>query len=57
MFWLMATARFKIKVIDYNDSLEKHAQMYVAPHICMLEAMMMIYSIGHIRPMSYLEKY
>jgi len=52
MFWLMATARFKIKVIDYNDSLEKHAQMYVAPHICMLEAMMMIYSIGHIRPMT-----
>jgi lysophosphatidylcholine acyltransferase/lyso-PAF acetyltransferase len=51
-FWLMSTARFKIKVIDHNDKSEDHAQMYVAPHICMLEAMMMIYSVGHIRPMT-----
>ena len=52
MFWLMSTARFRITVIDHNKDESKHAQMYVAPHICMLEAMMMIYSIGHIRPMT-----
>ena len=52
MFWLMSTARFRITVVDHNDKPEDHAQMYVAPHICMLEAMMMIYSIGHIRPMT-----
>jgi lysophosphatidylcholine acyltransferase / lyso-PAF acetyltransferase len=52
MFWLMSTARFRINVVDYNKDESEHAQLYVSPHICMLEAMMMIYSIGHIRPMT-----
>lgn len=49
---LMASARFRIKVIDHNERLEDHSNLYVAPHICMLEAMMMIYAMGHIRPMT-----
>ena len=52
MYWLMATARFRINVVDHNKDETEHAQLYVSPHICMLEAMMMIHSIGHIRPMT-----
>lgn len=49
---LMATARFQIRVVDHNPSPSDHAQLYIAPHICMLEAMMLIWAKGHIRPMT-----
>jgi 1-acyl-sn-glycerol-3-phosphate acyltransferase len=49
---LMATARFQIRVVDHNPSEAHHAKLYVAPHICMLEAMMLIWAKGHIRPMT-----
>jgi len=52
LFFLLATARFRITVNDHNASRSDHSQLYVAPHICMLEAMMLISVVGHIRPMT-----
>jgi 1-acyl-sn-glycerol-3-phosphate acyltransferase len=52
VYWILSAAHFKINVIDHNNSVEEHSKLYIAPHICMLEAMMLIRCVGHIRPMT-----
>ena len=52
VWFLLATARFKLNVTDHNNHLDDHSQLYVAPHICMLEAIMLIGVVGHVRPMT-----
>jgi len=51
-FWLMLAAKFRIEVVDHNDSPEDHAQLYIAPHICILEPMALMRALGHIRPVA-----
>lgn len=51
-FWLMLAAKFRIEVVDHNESPEDHSQLYIAPHICILEPMALMRALGHIRPVA-----
>jgi 1-acyl-sn-glycerol-3-phosphate acyltransferase len=48
-FWMLATARFRLRVTDHNPSPADHSRLYIAPHVCMLESIILIRVVGHIR--------
>lgn len=52
LFWLMLAAKFRIKVIDHNPSRDDHAQLYIAPHICILEPFVLMRTVGYVRPVA-----
>lgn len=52
LFWLMLGTKFRIKVIDHNPSRADHAQLYIAPHICIMEPFVLMRVLGYIRPVA-----
>jgi lysophosphatidylcholine acyltransferase/lyso-PAF acetyltransferase len=41
-----------VRFTDHNNDISEHAKIYVAPHICMLEATMLCQKVGHLRPIA-----
>jgi 1-acyl-sn-glycerol-3-phosphate acyltransferase len=46
-WFILLCGRLKTTVIDHSDG--EHAQLFVSNHICMLEGMMILNALGHIR--------
>jgi 1-acyl-sn-glycerol-3-phosphate acyltransferase len=44
---IVLCARFKLNVLDYSNGA--HSQLFVSNHVCLLEAMMIVLTIGHVR--------
>jgi len=44
---VLFVTRFRVKVLDYSEGTR--ARIFVSNHVCLLEAMMVVRSIGHIR--------
>jgi len=51
-FWLLLSARFRLTVHDYNESKDKHAKLYVSPHISLFENVIFIRLLGTYRPVA-----
>lgn len=47
--WLAASARMRTTVIDHNPSPDDHADLFVAPHVSMMEAPLLMSVLGHFR--------
>ena len=50
LFWLLLPTKLRIRVVDHNPSRDDHAQLYVAPHGCIIDPLALMRVLGHVRP-------
>lgn len=46
---LAAAARVRVRVVDHNPTPADHAGLFVAPHVSMMEAPLLMSALGHFR--------